>query len=70
MLAPGEVVCFPCGASGIHQILNRAADPARVLICATNDLPEVAEQPETGKLAVLTSDGLRLTPSTPTVVAP
>ena len=28
----GEVVCFPRGPSGAHQIFNAAAEPARILI--------------------------------------
>lgn len=59
-----------CGPSGAHQLLNHAEQPARVLICATNDLPEVAEQPETNTLAVITDDGLRLLPSSSIVDAP
>jgi uncharacterized cupin superfamily protein len=59
-LATGEIVSFPPGREGTHQILNRAAAPARVLICSTNDLPEVAEQVETGLTVVLTSEYDRL----------
>lgn len=69
-LLSGEVVAFPPGPSGIHQILNRAPDPARVLIVATNDLPEVAEQPETQQMAILTGTGLRLLPLAPPVTLP
>ncbi len=59
-LAVGELVSFPPGRDGTHQILNRAAEPARVLICSTNDLPEVAEQVETGLTVVLTEEYDRL----------
>lgn len=38
-LAPGEVVAFPAGPEGVHQVVNRAGDRARVLICSTNDVP-------------------------------
>lgn len=69
-LASGEVVVFPAGPAGLHQILNRSAASARVLICATDDLPEVAEQPEMDSLAVITSDGLRVLPRGPVVQAP
>ena len=69
-LAPGEVVAFPAGPAGRHQILNRSVDPARVLICATNELPEVAEQPESQILAIATSTGLRLVNDAPHVHAP
>jgi uncharacterized cupin superfamily protein len=68
-LAPGEVVAFPPGPGGQHQILNCSKAPARVLICATDDLPEVAEQPENQMLAILTRTGLRLVPNTPYVDA-
>jgi uncharacterized cupin superfamily protein len=60
VLATGEVVSFPPGREGTHQILNRAAAPARVLVCSTNDLPEVAEQVETGLTVVLTAEYDRL----------
>ena len=59
-LATGEVVTFPPGREGTHQIVNRAGAPARVLVCSTNDLPEVAEQVETGLTVVLTSEYDRL----------
>ncbi len=60
VLATGEVVAFPPGREGTHQILNRAEEPARVLVCSTNDLPEVAEQVETGVTVVLTDEYDRL----------
>ena len=41
---------------------NRSAQAARVLIRATNDLPEVAEQVEAATVAVITESGLRLLP--------
>jgi len=68
-LTPGEVVAFRAGPTGQHQIVNRSNEPARVLICATDELPEIAEQPETGILAVLTDAGLRLIASAPYVDA-
>jgi uncharacterized cupin superfamily protein len=69
-LSPGAVIAFPAGPDGIHQVLNRSDQPARVLICATNDLPEVAEQTETDQLAVITDTGLRVVPRGPTIQAP
>jgi hypothetical protein len=45
---------------GVHQILNRATEPARVLIFATSAVPKVAEQVENQQLVVITGDGLRL----------
>jgi len=69
-LRPGAVIAFPVGPEGTHQIVNRSRSPARVLIVATAVLPEVAEQPETGSLAILTTDGLRLVPKGDLVDAP
>ena len=60
VLAPGEIVAFPIGPAGAHQVLNRSEGPARVLICATNDVPEVAEQVEENRLALITTGGIRL----------
>ncbi len=68
-LAPGEVVAFLPGPAGTHQVLNRGDRPSRVLICATAELPEVAEQVEDDRLAIITGDGLRLVPSSPAVTA-
>ncbi len=68
-LAQGEVVSLPAGRAGAHQILNRATEPARVLIVATNDLPEVAEQVENQQLDVITGDGLRPLPLTAPITA-
>jgi hypothetical protein len=64
------VVVFPTCPDGTHQIVNRAATPARVLICATNELPEVAEQVENQIVAMITSGGLRLLPDSPPITAP
>ncbi|MFZ1993215.1 MAG: cupin domain-containing protein [Solirubrobacteraceae bacterium] len=69
VLAPGEVVSFPAGPAGVHQVLNRATEPARVLITATNEVPEVAEQVENEQLAVITADGLRLLPLSAPITA-
>jgi len=69
VLAPGEVVSFPAGPAGVHQILNRGAEPARVLIAATNEVPEVAEQVENERLAVITVDGMRLLPLSAPITA-
>jgi uncharacterized cupin superfamily protein len=69
-LSPGEIVAFPVGREGVHQVLNRSDRPARVLICATNDLPEVAEQTEADQLAVITTTGLRVLAREPVIQAP
>ena len=70
LLKPGAIVAFPVGPAGVHQVLNRSEGPARVLIVATAELPEVAEQPEAEKLAVITSEGLRIAPRGEPIQAP
>jgi uncharacterized cupin superfamily protein len=52
-LAEGDVVPFPRGPEGGHQIRNDGDSPARVLIIAANAHPDVAEYPETGKVAAV-----------------
>ena len=52
-LGEGDVVPFPRGPEGGHQIRNDGDSPARVLIVSANADPDVAEYPDTGKLAVV-----------------
>ena len=51
VLREGDVVPFPRGVEGGHQIRNDAADVARVLIVSSNASPDVAEYPDSGKVA-------------------
>lgn len=53
VLAEGDVVPFPRGPGGGHQIRNDGEVTARVLIVAANTNPDVAEYPDTGKLAAI-----------------
>jgi len=55
-LAEGDVVTFPRGREGGHQIRNDGATVARVLIVSTNTAPDVAEY-DSGKLAAITDGG-------------
>jgi uncharacterized cupin superfamily protein len=52
-LAEGDVVPFPRGPEGGHQVRNDRSEPARVLIVSTNADPDVAEYPDTGKVAIV-----------------
>ena len=52
-LTEGDVVPFPRGPEGGHQIRNDGDSVARVLIVAAHAEPDVAEYPETGKLAAI-----------------
>lgn len=50
-LETGEVVAFPVGEEGAHQIVNRDPDPARILIVSEMNSPDVVIRPESGKLS-------------------
>jgi uncharacterized cupin superfamily protein len=52
-LAEGDVVPFPRGPEGGHQVRNDGDSVARVLIVAAHADPDVAEYPETGKIAAV-----------------
>jgi uncharacterized cupin superfamily protein len=34
VMAPGDIVCFPEGEAGSHQLFNLADEPARLLVCS------------------------------------
>lgn len=53
LLKPGEVVSFPRGEAGAHQVLNRTEEEARVLLISEMNAPEVVVRPESGKLSAL-----------------
>jgi uncharacterized cupin superfamily protein len=50
-LEPGDVVHFPKGPAGSHQVINRTDEPARYVVASTNVSPEVCEYPDSGKVA-------------------
>ena len=50
-LAEGDVVAFPRGERGAHQVVNRTDEPVRVLIVSEMNAPEVVVRPESGKLS-------------------
>jgi uncharacterized cupin superfamily protein len=47
-LRAGDVVCFPTGPDGAHQVRG----PGRVLILSANHTPEAIEYPDSGKLGI------------------
>ena len=49
-LEPGEVVAFPVGEQGAHQLLNRGAEPVRFLIVSEMNAPEIVVYPDSGKI--------------------
>jgi uncharacterized cupin superfamily protein len=49
-LNEGEVVGFPRGEKGVHQIVNRTEDTIRFLAFSTSGEPDVVVQPDSGKV--------------------
>lgn len=52
-LEPGDVIHFPTGPEGAHQVLNRTQDPVRYVVVDSKVSPEIIEYPDSGKLASL-----------------
>lgn len=53
-LEEGEVVAFPVGEEGAHQLHNRGDEGVRVLVVSTMVAPEVNLYPDTGRLMAAT----------------
>lgn len=51
-LRAGDVVHFPKGTAGAHQVVNRSSEPTLYVIASSNVSPEVVEYPDSGKMAV------------------
>lgn len=49
-LEAGEVLSFPAGEEGAHQIVNRGQAPVRFLALSTAGQPDVVVQPDSGKV--------------------
>jgi uncharacterized cupin superfamily protein len=61
-LEEGEVVSFPRGDRGAHQVVNRSDRPARFLMLSEMNAPEVNVYPDTGKVGARTrAPGARTT---------
>ena len=52
LLAPGDLVAFPEGEAGAHQLRNDSDEPTRVLIASTKSGVYVAGYPDSGKLLI------------------
>ena len=55
-LRPGDVVCFPEGPEGAHQVRNDTDEPIRVLIASTKSHPDAAVYPDSGKIGIWTGN--------------
>jgi uncharacterized cupin superfamily protein len=52
-LEEGEVVHFPVGPKGAHQLINRTEEPVRYLMFSTRPSPEAVEYPDTRQISVM-----------------
>ncbi len=59
-LAEGDVVCFPRGKDGFHQVRNGTDEPIRVLMLSTLLAPDIVEYADSNKISVLDGRGERL----------
>jgi uncharacterized cupin superfamily protein len=50
LLTEGDVVCFPRGKNGAHQIVNRSDSPIRLLMLSSMIPGEIIEYLDTGKV--------------------
>lgn len=53
VLQPWDVVCFPEGPEGAHQVINRTDSRVRLLMLSTKRKPAVFVYPDSGKVAVV-----------------
>ncbi len=52
VLEPGEVVAFPVGPDGAHQLINNSDEPARFIAVSAGDDTDVVIYPDTGETLV------------------
>jgi len=51
ILDGGEVVAFPVGDAGAHQVVNRGQEPARILIVSEMKAPDIVVRLESQKIS-------------------
>ncbi|HZQ65985.1 MAG TPA: cupin domain-containing protein [Gaiellaceae bacterium] len=59
-LREGDVVCFPRGKDGAHQVANRTDAPVRVLMLSSMIHPEIVEYLDSGKVGARSATGERI----------
>ncbi len=64
-LREGDVVCFPRGKRGAHQVINRSDTAIRVLMLSTMIEPEIVEYLDSGKIGARSVKGERIMLSRP-----
>ncbi|HEY6760144.1 MAG TPA: cupin domain-containing protein [Baekduia sp.] len=56
-LAVGDLVCFPEGPTGAHQLINRDPSPARTLLLSTTGWPANVYHPDTRRWLIHNAPG-------------
>jgi uncharacterized cupin superfamily protein len=51
VLDEGELVAFPVGEAGAHQVVNRTQQPVRILIVSEMRSPDIVVRAESGKIS-------------------
>lgn len=51
-LSSGDCIHFPSGKAGAHQVINRSAEEARVLLVSSFAIPRAAVQPDSRKMSI------------------
>ena len=59
-LEEGDVVCFPRGQDGLHQVRNGTDAPIRVLMLSSMNRPDIVEYPDSGKVGARSVAGERI----------
>jgi uncharacterized cupin superfamily protein len=59
-LQEGDVVCFPRGKEGAHQIINNTDTPIRVVMLSSRIAPDIVEYLDTGKVGARSVAGERI----------
>ena len=57
VLREGDVVCFPRGKEGAHQIINATDSPIRVLMVSSMVGPDIVDYLDTGKVYATSAAG-------------
>jgi uncharacterized cupin superfamily protein len=55
-LERGDLVRFPPGPAGAHQVTNRSDEPARTLLFSSSRVPAVSVYPDSNKIGVWPGD--------------
>jgi uncharacterized cupin superfamily protein len=60
VLDPGDVVCFPTGPDGAHQVRNASAEPSRVAMLSTRNEFGISEYPDSDKVGIWAGETHRM----------